>query len=448
MTKKKKHYLTKNEFIFNFISIIAVLAVAIYFGGRSFYYYGMQNVSSSTKTLILNNVVLKDNQLATTKDGLYRDDDGYYFKGNITNNYLLAFNRLFRILRVEDDGTVKLVTEDNTASFMWGNNYKYHKSNIYPWLTKTDDTYSGVYYNTIPNIKDYLVKTSYSEDILSKKVTKSKKTSSDYVTTLGINDYINSGASKGFINNKKIFYLMGTNKNKSNLYVDEDGTVEETDGLDGYGVKAVITLKKNTPIEKGTGTLNDPYILKQDSKKNYVDSYIKLGNETWKVYSDTNGILRMYLNGYIMYNGVELTRNYSTTNSLFNINDKNNIAYFLNTTYLNSLPYNSILLPTNFSTGEISNEKGYKYDNIYTSTIQSKVGLLNIFDYVSNNTLNDYFHLNTTSTIGSIEYSTYSNGLLEEDEVNEPKHIVPVISIYSNNIKKGSGTLIDPYQIG
>ena len=82
----------------------------------------------------------------------------------------MAFNRLFRVLRVSDDGFVKLVSEDNVASFMYGEDTKYQNSNIRQWLTKTDNEYSGIYYDTIPNIKDFVIKTKYTEDVLGKKV--------------------------------------------------------------------------------------------------------------------------------------------------------------------------------------------------------------------------------------------------------------------------------------
>ena len=89
---------------------------------------------------------------------------------------------------------------------------KYQKSNIRQWLTKTDNEYSGIYYDTIPNIKDFVIKTKYTEDVLGKKVITGKHEYSDYVTSLSLQDYINSGSSNGFLNNKKLYYLNGTNK--------------------------------------------------------------------------------------------------------------------------------------------------------------------------------------------------------------------------------------------
>ena len=63
----------------------------------------------------------------------------------------------------------------------------------------------------------------------------------------------------------------------------------------------------------------------------------------------------------------------------------------------------------------------------------------------TNNYFNDYFHLNTTSLVGGMQYNIYSNGLLEEADVREEKHIVPSVSISKNSIKSGVGTLDNPY---
>lgn len=174
---KKKQVLSfgKKEFIFNLISLVIIICIGIYFGGRSFYYYGVQNSNKKGAEQTLSGSLLSNNKVVKEGDGLHRDNDSYYFKGNVSTNYVVAFNRVFRVLRVYDDGSVKLVSEDNTASFMTGEDNNYQTSNIRNWLTKTDDEYSGIYYDTIPNIKDFVIKTKYTEDTLGKKITTGKK---------------------------------------------------------------------------------------------------------------------------------------------------------------------------------------------------------------------------------------------------------------------------------
>lgn len=165
------------------------------------------------------------------------------------------------------------------------------------------------------------------------------------------------------------------------------------------------------------------------NKTNYVDQYVKLGNDIWKIYSDKNGVLKLSLNDYIKENEQEILLSYSEDSSIYNLNDKKSLAYYLNNTYLNNLSYKDIILDTDYLIGEISNDTGFSIDNVNTNTIKAKVGLLNIFDYNTNNNVTNYYYLNTTSSVGSMLYVNNSLGLLDEEKSNEVKHIIPTISI-------------------
>ncbi len=447
--KKEKHLIGRKEFLFNFFSLVFIICIGIYFGYRGLYYYSKQNQKTQEESDTLNGVVIQNSPLVQGEaDGLHRDSYGYFFKGNVQNNYVLFENKIFRIMRINSDNTVKVVSDGLVAVFPWGEKSDYESSNIYQWLQKTELEYSGVYYNSFSDIEDYLIKTSYEEPIFKeKKVQSSNKKYKDYITTLTISDYVLANGKKSYLNIGKAFFLLGFNQDKENFFVDEDGTLENCDSLEGYGIRSVLTMKANLKIQGGNGTIESPYVI-QEKTKTFVDSYIKLGDDFWRVYSDEGESLKLYLNGYIMSNGVEVVRNYSTTNSIFDPKDKKSLAYYLNTTYLASLSYSNLLLEFRAFTGEISDDAGYNYANIYKESVPVKVSLLNIFDYVSNNDIFDYFYENTTSQVGSMQYNIQANGILEESDVREEKHIVPVVSISKSSIKGGQGTLNDPYVVG
>lgn len=443
---KKKQLLSKKEFIFNFCSLIIIILIGFYYGGRSLYYYSKQNITLKKEANTLNGLILNNNSVVNEGEGLYLDLDGYYFKGKVSNNYVKFGNRLFRIIRVNNDGSIKVITDDLVSTFMWGEDSNYQNSNLKVWLTKTDYQYSGVYYKTIPEIDKFLVKTKYRENVMEKKkVSKVKETYSDYITTLEINDYVLANGQNSYLNIGKVYYLLGLNESKDNLFVDLDGSVQNTDGLNLYGVRAVMTFKKNLEVKSGDGTKNNPFIIEQGKDINYVDSYVLVGNEIYRVYQESNGILRMHKYGYAMNDGKEIIRRYSNSTSLFDFKKKDNISYYLNTSYLDSLSYKDYLLDSNFYTGEIGAETDYDYKNIYNDSVSLKVGLLNIFDYVSSNNFSDYFVMNTISSIGGMQYSKYENGLVEEVEVLEMKHFIPVISVDSSYITSGTGEINNPY---
>ena len=447
MTKrsKRRHLYTKTEFLFNLFSLLLVIGVGVYFGYRSLYYYSKQSMIHKGNNQKLSEVIINSNKLITDGDGFHRDKQGYYFKGNVGNNYLKFANRMFRIVRINNDGSIRIVADNIVTSFMRGED-EYEKSNLYTWLEKTDDPNSGIYYNTIPNIEDFLVKTKYSEDILKDdKVSKNKTIKESYITMLGINDYVLANGKNSYLNNGQIYHLLGKNSDNSNLYIEEDGSVNESDSIEAYGVKTVITLKKNTISAFGDGSADNPYTVEQKSKTNYVDSIVRLGNDTWRVYKEESDKLRLVKVDYLKNNNTEVKYRFSKEENTFDLEDQDGLAVYLNNNYFNSLSYKDVLVDNDYYTGELSIETDYKYQSIYSDKVTCKVGLLNIFDYNTTH-YDDYYLVNTYQ--GNLQYIRYKNGLLGEAEMTEEKHIIPVISINKNSIKEGQGTFDNPYITG
>lgn len=448
-SKKKELRFGPIEFAFNFISLVFVICVGIYFGGRSFYYYSLQNRSTKDTAMTLNGLVLDNNKLVTGEvAGLHQDKDGYFFKGNVENNYVWFANRMFRIMRVSEDNYVKLVSDDLTSSFIWGNTEDYASSNVRNWLTKVDkNEYSGVYYNTIPGQGRFLASTKYYIDyFMEDKYISGDVEFNDYVTTLTLGDYVTAGGKNSYLNNGKLFFLLGYNEDKDNLYIEEDGSIASCSNYDGFGVRSVITLNKNLPVSQGDGTKDNPYMIEQGNDVNYVDSYVKLGEDVWKVYEDKNGLLKMYLNGYIVENGEEVYKNYSLRSSKLNFFDDNNVGSYLYNVYINTLSYRNILVDNTYAYGEMSDETGYDFSNIYSKVYTAPISMLNLFDYVSGD-VHDFFRNNTGASMSTTQYSVLENGLVEEAEVTDYKHIVPVVSIKSSSIKSGNGRIDNPYVV-
>lgn len=451
MTGKGKHKrksIGKKEFLFNITSLVVVIAIGVYFGFRSFYYYGKQNMKMIAEDMTLNGMIINSNKIVKEGEGLHQNTDGYYFKGNVSNNYVRFANRIFRVISINDQNEVKVITNDLVSSFIWGNKNLYKNSNLMLWLDKSSSVNGGIYYNTIPSPEEFLVKTSYSEDkLLDDKVSISSNKMNSYVTTLGVKDYIRANGKNSYLNIKKYFWLLGLDKDNSNLYVDSSGSVEVGTNYDAYGVRAVITFKKNIKISAGDGTLNNPYVIEQGSRTNYVDQYVRLGTDIFKVFSDQDGVLKMSFVDYVSSLGEVNLREYSKKGSLYDPRNFSNIGYYLNDKFLYSLSYASLLNNCKFYTGEVSNETGLGYGNIYTQEVDAKIGLLNMFDYNTNTLLDDYFLMNTTSSVGNMVYVYHANGLVEEVLSSDKKRIVPVVSINKNLIKKGVGSLEDPFSV-
>ena len=444
---KRKISIGKKEFLFDFFSLVFMLGVGLYFGYRSLYYYSSQNQKRQAEAQTLNGTILQTTPVAMGEDsGLHHDSEGYYFKGNVENNYVAFANQLFRIVRIYEDNKVKIVSENHVASFPWGNESEYKNSNVENWLDITSVEHSGIYYATLPNVKKFFAKGNYQMDTLAEdKIISAKEKQKSYITPLSVTDYVLANGKNSYLNTEESFFLLGMTEKKENLYVDVDGSIQSCDSVEGHGIRPVLILKENTTITGGKGTLGDPYVIFQDTDTNFVYSYVKLGDDMWRVFEQKDGILRLSYTGYLSKNGEEVVIPYSQTNSIFDLGDRKNIAYYLNSTYFSSLSYQDVLLSFDSYIGEISDDLGYQFTNIYNNAVNAKVGLLNIFDPNVNTELEDYYHVNTTSEVGSMAYNVYKNGFLFESDVREEKHIVPVISIQADKIKSGVGSLENPY---
>ncbi len=65
-----------------------------------------------TDTIKNNNTMLSDKDISFNSfdgNGLYSNEDIYYFRGNVNNNYVMFANKCFRILRTNEDGSVRLI---------------------------------------------------------------------------------------------------------------------------------------------------------------------------------------------------------------------------------------------------------------------------------------------------------------------------------------------------
>ena len=118
--------------------------------------------------------IIKD--VVTSGDGLYKDTDNYYYKGDNVDNNILLDNELWRIISIKNDGTLKVIKEEplemnmawddgsgsNSCSgnsnfckgIYWGNiSYYVSDSNKGEWKGEaTLNTYlNNTYYNSLSN---------------------------------------------------------------------------------------------------------------------------------------------------------------------------------------------------------------------------------------------------------------------------------------------------------
>ena len=251
--KKRKISFQK---IFNLVSFTFILACCIFYGSRFIKLY-LANNKTEEKKVIADNIKENNNDLTNI-------NGAYYFSGENPNNYLEYSNITFRIIKINSDKTITAIVENSITSLAAGNQKQFEDSNINKWLNNQNKEYTGILENNLNNANKYLTYTKTCNDTVNdtKNITCKKNTNNIYITIPSINDYINTGGQKGFMNNEEYFYLINSNNENKTWYVDSDGKVNISDGSDIIGIKPVITIKDEEIIAcPNTSDINISYTV-------------------------------------------------------------------------------------------------------------------------------------------------------------------------------------------
>ena len=244
---------------------------------------------------ILNNNELKNpttvvgEQISSTNEGLIedKDDDGatYYFRGAVDNNYVSFANLTWRIIRINGDGTVRLVLNEVTDTLSTYNTEEsnFNETSLYESLKSFYENNLSYYEGNIANSK-FCSETSIADDkynaytrIITNKIPTFNCLGAGFISRIGtltVDEIVYAGAlydeenTNYYLYNSEIESLWWTSslarKDDSSIYpflVSTNGSLTESVASTLYrGVRPVISLSRNTKVS-GTGTLTDPYVV-------------------------------------------------------------------------------------------------------------------------------------------------------------------------------------------
>ena len=233
----------------------------------------------------------KIGDLSILDEGLQKSKDdigtSYYFRGNVKDNYVSFAGFLWRIVRINGDGSVKIVLNDaiDVLNKYYDENYEYSKTQINKRL-------QSWYQEHLFNYGDYIASHKFCNDNVKNEET-GKYASYDRIITNHIPTFVCLGKDYNLkiglltadevmlagagLNGNKEYYLYNENIKDSyftmtianyennKLYpfvVKNDGSLDNkiAGNLNRY-VRPVINLIKNVNAE-GNGTINNPYQIK------------------------------------------------------------------------------------------------------------------------------------------------------------------------------------------
>lgn len=261
------------------------------------------SITTFSQTILANNAVSNTTlttvgaEVAVNDEGLISDIDDagstYYFRGSINNNYVSFANNTWRIVRINGDGTVKLILDgviDTVQAFYTNTNegfYKYDNSNVKEYLSSwyeynlmEYDEYISIdkYCNdfTMTNDTDFIYQ-SHIRNITNKIPTFNclGKNVGAKIGLLTADEVIYAGGLSETENTSYYLYnsniaeewwtmtpATGTSTSMNPFIVKANGSLnKEIAGNLNRGVRPVISLIKDIEVD-GSGTKSDPYIIK------------------------------------------------------------------------------------------------------------------------------------------------------------------------------------------
>lgn len=440
--KRKKKRKISIQKIFNLVSFMFILACCIFYGSRFLKLYLANNKTEEVKVLADN---IKDNN--DSNDNFKNINGDYYFEGADINNYLTYSNLTWRIIRVNDDDSVTVVLNNSITALAAGTSKSYTDSYINMWLNDNGEDYSGILKNNLNKTNEYLTYTNTCNDTVddTKNITCKEFIADTLITVPSLSDYVNTGGQNGFMNNEEYYYLTNTNKDNELWYIDSDGKVGTSDGTDIIGVKPVITIKGTIKLVSGDGSEDNPYTIETDI--GLFGSYVKLGNDIWRIYSIDEKNVKLSLDTYLTINNEEVKYKYSNTGYYHNDTKSGSLAYYLKNTYLSSLSYKDIVDEVKYSNGLYNNTTNYDYTEVLNETVDTKVATLSIGDIFPNPALTNYYTSTGITKNSSSMYIMKNDFKLYTKVATTELKIVPVISIDKSLLTAGKGTKDSPLEV-
>ena len=83
---------------------------------------------NNVESVSLRDKIIED-QLVETSVGLYAVGNTYVERGEVENNYVMIDDNLYRIVRINEDGTIRLITVKPVNNVRWDNRYNLDQKN-------------------------------------------------------------------------------------------------------------------------------------------------------------------------------------------------------------------------------------------------------------------------------------------------------------------------------
>lgn len=414
----------------------------------------------NNETVVIRQVIVARNLTDTVKDNT--GESGYY-RGDVQNNYVLFSGVLYRIINVNSDGTITLISHENLNNLRV--NYdNYENSNVDQFLNQE-------YLDTIYN-KNYLVDTEFCIGNIENLSDANKQCDSKVKRKVGLLDI--AKFQNTFLNNNSFLcsslkYAFSSKVNGQVLVVSSLGNncLGESSTVFLPSIKPVITLKSDLIIVSGDGTYQKPYKLddyfygRQQDKisSRLIGEYVNYSGNIYRIMNinKNNNVTLISIDGMTKSTSDTLGATYlrarvpDDKQFVFSLSEKDNPGYLLNNDYSDYIN-DSYILQSDYLIPVNTNDGIYK--NYKTTKVSAKISLPRTYDLFSGKQSTSggdmFLYLDESLSDDKVFFMNVKTSEIYEDTKNiyGEYGLKIVITVKGDLlIKKGQGTINNPYYI-
>lgn len=270
-----------------------------------------------------------------------KSSNGYY-QGLYPDNYISFNNILFRVVKVNSDDTVTIVSDSPLANIDYDSNKnRFAGSSMDEWLND--------YFYPLLNDKSKksIVESKWCDDVIT-ETNKNKTTCDRYsakknIGILSLEDYNNSldSSQESYLQiMSRTWYNNFDSTNK--VWSVKSNTIEAYKDNVLLNIKPAITLSKDTRITSGDGTIDSPYRIgtensvKRNTKVNKLDIGTKINYSGYTFIvagKEKDGTTKVIMDGVLEGDTLDnflISYDTNSTSKIYNPKEKGNIAYQIN----------------------------------------------------------------------------------------------------------------------
>lgn len=411
-------------------------------------------------------VIRKVKVVSSLADAIKADTNSSgIYKGVNAKNYVMFSGMLWRIMSLNEDGSVKIVLEDSVANMPFGNNSSYDESNVKKWL-------NNVFYNALNNAETYVKQDSaFCIDTVSDLTnpTCNEVSTPAPVGLISASDYNNSFDESGsYLLNLIGFWFTNKTGTEDNVWASFRGNPMNYSQSNLGAVRPVININmSNLYLESGNGLSTSPYKLqdytygKENNALNtrLIGEFVNYSNNTWRIYDiDDDGNIGLISASNFKQSGqtdyVSVGYDHIEEYSKFDITKEGNIGYMFDNEVYNMIS-NRLMVRHEFNIQELDTTK--YYDELNKESFTANLSIPNSTDLFSGTSsgvtgnngqywLGDYI----TSSKYKVVLSNSINGYAFIVDIDDYTSNLTRLKIYLTSnakIASGNGTYLNPYTL-